>query len=129
MRPSRQRLAASAVLAATLLLGACGGDEASVDAEDPAARGAALVDARGCDSCHSVDGSSGVGPTWQDLAGSEVPLEDGTTVVADRAYLERSIREPGAQRVEGFTTQMPGVDLTDAEVADVVAYIESLSEG
>ena len=129
MRPSRPRLAASALLAATLLLGACGGDEAPVDAEDPAARGAALADARGCDSCHSVDGSSGVGPTWQDLAGSEVPLEDGTTVVADRAYLERSIREPGAQRVEGFTTQMPDVDLTDAEVADVVAYIESLAGG
>ncbi len=77
-------------------------------------------------SCHSPGGSDGIGPAWKGLAGSSVPLDDGTSVVADAAYLERAIREPGSERVRGFSVRMPQVDLSDEEVADVVAYIQSL---
>ena len=66
-----------------------------------------------CLSCHSVDGSAMVGPTWKGLYGEEVELDDGTTVIADDAYLAESITDPGAKIVKGFPAgAMPpyGVD-------------------
>lgn len=83
-----------------------------------------------CLSCHSVDGSAMVGPTWQGLYGHEVELEDGTTVIADDAYLIESIKDPGAKIVKGFPAgAMPpyGAILTDENIADIVAFIRSLA--
>ncbi len=78
-------------------------------------------------SCHGGNGEGGVGPTWQGLAGSTRTLTDGTEVVADRDYLVRSILDPGAQKVEGYAVAMPLANLTDAQVASIVDYIEALS--
>ena len=55
-----------------------------------------------CLGCHSVDGSTLVGPSWKDLYGHDVELEDGTIVVADAAYLEQSIRDPMSPDREGL---------------------------
>jgi cytochrome c oxidase subunit 2 len=80
-----------------------------------------------CLGCHSVDGSTLVGPTWKDLYGKTEQLEDGTTVEVDYAYLEQSIRDPMSQIVAGFPPAMPPYDyLTDQQVADLIAYIASL---
>ncbi len=84
-----------------------------------------------CLSCHSVDGSQMVGPTWKGLYGSEVELEDGTTVIADVEYLTESIKDPGAKIVKGFPAgAMPpyGSILTDENIQDIVAYIQSLAD-
>ncbi len=83
-----------------------------------------------CLSCHTIDGRPGVGPTWQGLYGSEVELEDGSKVTADDAYLIESIKDPNAKVVKGFPAgAMPpyGSILTDANIADLVAYIKSLA--
>jgi cytochrome c oxidase subunit 2 len=71
-------------------------EEAEEAAQTPEGRGEALVAANGCAACHSVTGASGIGPTWRGLFGHEVPLTDGTTVIADEAYIAESIREPQA---------------------------------
>jgi len=55
-----------------------------------------------CNSCHSVDGTATVGPTWLDLYGSEELLTDSTTVVVDDEYITQSILEPNAHIVAGF---------------------------
>ena len=70
-----------------------------------------------------------MGPTWQGLAGSEVELDAGGTVVADAAYLEQSIRDPRSQVRAGFDNLMPVAygDLTDDEVADLIAYLTDLA--
>lgn len=81
----------------------------------------------GCASCHGAQGQGGVGPTWIDLAGSDRELKDGTTVVADEAYLLRSILEPGVEEVVGYTLAMPVNNVSEAEAADIVAYIEELT--
>lgn len=52
-------------------------------------------------SCHSVDGSASVGPTWKGLYLSQVKLSDGSVVAADEPYLRESISEPGAKTVDG----------------------------
>ncbi len=102
-------------------------EEVDVEA---AARGMQLATDRSCVACHTVDGTTGTGPTWKGLAGSSRPLETGESVVADTAYLFASIVDPGAQIVQGFAPVMPtdySDTLTQAEIDDLVAYIQSLA--
>jgi cytochrome c oxidase subunit 2 len=101
----------------------------SIVITDPVVRGQLLVAQNGCASCHSVDGTKGIGPTWARLYNSTVSLSDGTTVVADSEYLTNSILNPNLQIVSGFSAnRMPNfADSLDAKaIADIVAYIESL---
>ncbi len=53
-------------------------------------------------------------------------LADGSTVVADDAYIRRSITDPDADRVEGYTVTMPVSGLSDDEIEAVLAYIREL---
>jgi mono/diheme cytochrome c family protein len=66
------------------------------------ARGKGLYTADGCSACHSLTGSSSVGPSFKGLAGSAVTLTTGQTVSADDAYLERSIMDADAEIVKGY---------------------------
>ncbi|MGH1505487.1 MAG: c-type cytochrome [Acidimicrobiales bacterium] len=102
---------------------ACGGSSAApTDLSPAAAEGFEIVSERGCASCHQ--GSAPIGPTWEGLLGSERTFTDGSTLVADAAYVRESIVDPGARQVEGFTISMPPNSLTDDEVSKVIAYIE-----
>ena len=82
----------------------------------------------GCAGCHGQNFGGGAGPSWLGLAGSDVTLVDGTTVVADDAYLTAAIAEPSKDLVDGYTLKMPPNNLDDAEVADIVAYINALAD-
>lgn len=103
---------------------ACGDDDtADVQLSPAGEAGKRLYETRGCAGCHD----NGVGPSFDGLAGSEVTLDDGSTVVADDEYLRRSITDPDAQRVDGYSTKMPTTDLSDDEVDQLIAYIRDLS--
>jgi cytochrome c oxidase subunit 2 len=80
--------------------------------------------------CHTADGTSHIGPTWAGLYMSTVPLEDGSTVVADDAYVTESIMDPEAKIHEGFPPVMPSYlgRLRPAEVAAILEYIRSLRD-
>ncbi|MGD8488968.1 MAG: cytochrome c oxidase subunit II [Anaerolineae bacterium] len=95
----------------------------------PVQQGEQLSRNNGCLSCHSIDGSVMVGPTWLGLYGSERPLDDGSSVVADEAYLRTSILEPQSQIVEGFDPIMPAAytALSDEELTAIIEYIKSLT--
>jgi cytochrome c oxidase subunit 2 len=89
--------------------------------------GALLYQKRGCNACHSVDGSKGVGPSWKGLYGRQETTNVGMVNV-DEAYLKESMMIPTAKIVTGFQPVMPvfqGV-LSDREVAALIAYIKSL---
>ena len=97
--------------------------------DDPVLRGEQVAQQYGCTACHSSDGSELAGPTWLGVYGSTESLSDGSTVLVDREYVIESIREPGKKIVQGFQNIMPagiGADLTDEQLDDLVAYIESL---
>ncbi|MCC6298240.1 MAG: cytochrome c oxidase subunit II [Anaerolineales bacterium] len=102
-------------------------EKAKLASESPEGFGELLVKQNGCAACHSLTGAAGIGPTWLNLSGADVPLSGGTTVVADDAYLAESIKSPQAQIVAGFETQqMPTYGFTDDEIAAIVAYIKTL---
>lgn len=124
----RRATAAFALVGVALATG-CGGNSTTAPTVPltPAERlGLEAAQHAGCASCHGADFSGGVGPGWIGLAGSERPLDDGSTVVADRAYLIESIADPSAKRVAGYSLMMPGNSLSDTEIARIVDYIEAL---
>jgi cytochrome c oxidase subunit 2 len=91
--------------------------------------GQQLVQQYGCTGCHSLDGSALVGPTFQGLFGARIAFEDGTAAIADEAYIQNSILNPGDQIVQGFANVMPGnygEQITEEEIAAIVAFIQSL---
>ncbi|NDZ15858.1 cytochrome B [Variovorax sp. WS11] len=90
------------------------------------AQGRALANGKGCVACHSIDGSTRVGPTWKSLFGKTENMRDGSTALVDDAYLGAFIRDPQARGVKGFAPVMPKIPLSDEEVAALVAYIKSL---
>lgn len=100
---------------------------ATVPGEAELARQGRLVaQARGCLGCHSVDGSAGAGPSWKGLFGKSETLQDGAIAVADEAYLRESITAPNSKVVRGFAPIMPQQAFSEAELAAMVGYIETL---
>ncbi|MBG0776627.1 MAG: cytochrome c oxidase subunit II [Desulfovibrionaceae bacterium] len=93
------------------------------------AKGGQLLEDNGCLSCHSLDGSEGVGPTFKGLAGREVAvlLPDGSKKreIADETYVTHSILAPSDEVVEGFDDVMPGYadSLSKEDVAAMVHYL------
>ncbi len=107
---------------------ATGGGGTGGGGDELAAMGEEIYNAQGCVGCHSTDGSANVGPTWQGLWGSEVTLEDGSTVTADEDYITNSIRNPNDQVHEGFQPIMPAYpNLSDEDIAALIAFMQTLS--
>jgi cytochrome c oxidase subunit II len=101
----------------------------SIVITDPVVRGQLVVAQNGCASCHSTDGTKGIGPTWAHLYQSVVTLDNGAKVTADQTYLVNSVLQPNLQVVAGYPpNRMPNFadSLTQKNVDDIVAYIESL---
>lgn len=94
----------------------------------PAELGEKIYKEKGCNACHSVDGSTLVGPSFKGVFGHTVELADGSNVDADENYLRQSILEPQSQVVKGFQPVMPSFKgiLSDDEVTAVIAYIKTL---
>ena len=102
---------------------------AQTTVNDPVLRGQNWVKQTGCLSCHSIDGTQNIGPTFKGLYGSPVTLDNGTTVTADDTYCIDSIRSPGKEVVKGFNNIMPAdiaANLTDQQIQDIIAYLKSL---
>ncbi|MGQ0506479.1 MAG: cytochrome c oxidase subunit II [Myxococcaceae bacterium] len=91
-------------------------------------QGRALSISQGCVKCHSVDGTSDLGPSWLDLYGREQVLEGGDKVIADEAYLTRSMMQPLDEVVRNFKPTMPSYQgkLGGPETAALLEYIKSL---
>jgi cytochrome c oxidase subunit 2 len=124
---STRRLALA--LICTAILPACAANSTADMALPPAAaEGREIARSNGCAACHGRNGGGGVGPTFIGLFGSEVSIQGGETVIADRDYLIESIREPSAKLVEGFNLPMPTNQLDDDEIDAVIAYIEALAD-
>jgi len=97
-------------------------------AASPEEAGQRVFEQLGCSGCHT-DTSTNVAPTLHGLFGEQVTLASGETVTADEDYLRQSIIQPEAQIVEGYQPIMPSFEgrLSDSQLSDLIAYIQSLS--
>jgi cytochrome c oxidase subunit 2 len=102
-------------------------------------RGQKWYEDYGCNACHSLDGTVVVGPSWQGLYGSERVFDDGTSLVADDAYITSSIYTPNLHVLQDFTPNLMPQNFQDrfAEeeakyggqiniVEDLIAFIKTL---
>lgn len=91
--------------------------------------GAALFRQLGCSGCHSPQ-SSVHAPLLDGVYGKPVPLQDGTFVIADEAYIRDSILLPRLQVSAGFAPVMPSFAgrVSEDDLVRLVAYIKSLAE-
>ncbi len=94
----------------------------------PAEAGEMLYNQRGCKQCHSLDGSSGTGPTFLGLYGSQEALQGGGSIAVDENYIRESILEPLAKVTAGYEPVMPTYRgrLKDEEISAVIEYLKTL---
>ena len=123
------------VLAAALMLAACGGGASqpasSSGARGDAAAGKALFSQAvigsnpGCSTCHSLEpGKTLVGPS---LAGVASRAGSRVAGLSAEQYIRQSILEPDAYTVPGFQKGvMIKEQLTDQQVNDLVAFLMTL---
>jgi cytochrome c oxidase subunit 2 len=96
----------------------------------PAEAGRRLHKVQGCAQCHSVDGKSGIGPTFKNVYGYERVMAGGARVLADENYLRESMLNPNAQVVAGFDAIMPTAQgrMSEEQILAVIEYIKTLSD-
>lgn len=118
---------------ALLALAACGSAQAAlVDLpEGDATRGAQLFTqsvngAPACSTCHTLDGTSLVGPSLQ---GYDAVAPTRVTNTSAEAYTHISIVQPATYLVSGFGNSMYNQyaqRLSPQEIADLIAYLLTL---
>ncbi|TWT46758.1 cytochrome c oxidase subunit II [Botrimarina hoheduenensis] len=96
--------------------------------ESPAARGESLYKKRGCSQCHSVDGTSGTGPSFKGTYGTQ-QLTSAGEIKIDENYLRESILNPMAKIRDGYKGVMPSYQgqLKDNEIAALIWFHKSLN--
>ncbi len=130
------------ILILVLILAACGGaDDSGTSSEDivvsgDAGRGETLykqtsigaASAPGCITCHSLEeGVALVGPSHAGIGSRAANI---VTAMPVEDYLEDSIVDPDSHISEGFNAGVMyanyGRDLSNQEIADLVAFLLSL---
>jgi cytochrome c oxidase subunit 2 len=103
------------------------------------------VEGFGCIGCHSIDGSTGAGPSWLGIYGREELLDDGSSVTVLEDYISESILLPNEKLVDGFQPNLMPQTYQDlfaerqAEIlanegieidiiADLIAFMQTLEE-
>ncbi len=95
----------------------------------PAERGKQLYTQRGCNACHSIDGSRVLGPTFKGMVGRKETFEDGKEYTVDENYIHQCITEPQTIKVKGFPAGvMPSFKgvVSDEEISAIIAYMKTL---
>jgi cytochrome c oxidase subunit 2 len=93
-----------------------------------AQRGARVFESLACNTCH-LDSGRGRGPSLQNIIGTTVELEDGSTVTVDEAYLRESILNSQAKIVKGFAPLMPTFQglISEENLVALIEHVKSLS--
>lgn len=107
----------------------------------PAQRGAGLYRQRGCQQCHSLDGTNNIGPTfknlWDHVVEGSVTFRDGTRLSSlfndnytPEDYIRESIYKPEARFVAGFNPAMPTYQgqVKENDIPAMIAFFKSLSD-
>ncbi len=97
----------------------------------PVELGKMLYEKKGCNACHTIDGTPRVGPTWATKDwGKQIQMSDGKSITMDENYVRESILSPLAKARPGYPPSMPSFEgqLKEKELAGLIAYIKSLKQ-
>lgn len=95
--------------------------------------GVAVTRKYGCNACHTTDGSKLVGPSYKGLWGrTHLVISGGEEreVTVDSTYIRRSIYDPNADVVIGYTTGLMlsyKDQVTEEELGQLIEYFKSLN--
>lgn len=104
-------------------------ETSGIDEDMPLAElGEKLYTAKACNTCHSIDGSKNVGPSFKGIFGHDAEMADGSTLTVDENYIRESILQPQAKVVAGYQPVMPTFQgiLKDRELDGLIEYIKTL---
>jgi cytochrome c oxidase subunit II len=93
----------------------------------PVSAGEKLFAQLACNTCHLPDGT-GRAPSLNGVYLGKILLADGSTVIADDAYIRESILQPKAKIVAGYQPVMPTFQglVSEEQILNLTAYIKSL---
>ncbi|MCP4140042.1 MAG: cytochrome c [Chloroflexi bacterium] len=123
------------LVVSAMALTACGGGASDGPVVGDVAKGEELYNratlgsksAEGCVACHNMDASEGDESDAPYTAGSATRAEGAVPGLSAEEYILESIVNPDAYVVEGFNAgdmyQTWGEDLSEQELADIVAYL------
>lgn len=99
--------------------------------------GRILWKTKGCNACHSLDGSKNVGPTWKNMYGYEVDFTNGTRLSPEQMtgdgfanYIREAIYEPAKVIVSGYPNQMQSYlgRINERELEALIVFMRTLSD-
>ena len=105
-------------------------EKSDIPADEPP--GLTLMKQNACITCHSLDGSKIVGPSFKGIYGEKVTVTTDSgekEVTVDDEYIRRSIYEPGAEIVKGFNKGLMisyKDKLKDEDIKSITDYIKTL---
>ena len=92
-----------------------------------ALKGRSIAESNGCFACHTLDGSTAVGPTWKGFWGTTVEMEDGNLRTIDEMYVRKSITNPDVEIRKGFSSEMVPYEFTEEEMTSLLDYFKTLT--
>lgn len=96
----------------------------------PVENGERIYKIKGCNGCHSIDGSAKTGPTFLDQYGTERDVTSGKRTMDDE-YIRESILNPAREIRSGYANQMPTFQgkLSNEEIDYLIEFIKSKKSG
>jgi cytochrome c oxidase subunit 2 len=104
------------------------------EASSPGSEGFAIMKVKGCNACHSSDGTKIVGPSYLNLFGEQqIVIRDGkeVPVKVDEEYIKKAIFDPNSEIVKGYPKglmQSYKGSLSDVDIEKIIEYLKSLNE-
>jgi cytochrome c oxidase subunit 2 len=107
---------------------ASGGNRFQTPAMTMQQAGERLFQTNACGNCHGMQDSPR-GPSLYGLMGRVRRMQDGSTRIADEAYVRESIINPYNNILEGYTNTMPIYgQFSEEQILQLIAYIKSLGQ-
>ena len=100
--------------------------------ESSTATGKRIMQNIGCFACHTVDGTKLVGPSFKGIWGEEQNVVTGKEkrmITVDEDYIKRSIYDPNADIVEGFSKGLMlsyEGQLSEDDIGNIIEYLKTL---
>ena len=89
--------------------------------------GKLLYESKGCNTCHTLDGTRSDGPSFKGIFGKAERMSDGTVIKIDENYIRQSILQPQTNIVAGYEGIMPTFQglLRERELQALVEFVKT----